>query len=113
MKKSTKKQKFSIKDIFQSLRMTDPGCLYFCILAPKYKNKIGFFNDEDGNGGPYLEMTWFKEYLKITGGSHLCSDEKGNLFPYCDYDSVDQFVDYVIVFTTRYFGSIEKQYVRK
>ena len=108
-----RKYKFNINDILESMSSQDLGCYWFDRLSPKYKNKIGFDNDKRGNGdGPYLELTCFPEYVKFTDGD-LSKDEKGLVFPYCDYENVDDFVDYLAVFIREYFGSFRYIRVKK
>lgn len=103
-----KKFKFSVDEIYNSLSMLDLRCEWFDILHPKYKKKIGFDNDVRGNGkGPYLELTCYPKYVKFTRGTHLKQDEKKILFPYQDFDSVDEFTDYLATFVIQYFKSIK------
>lgn len=109
-----KKIKFSIEEVYHSLLELDLGCCWSDILRPKYKNIIGFDNDERGNGnGPYLELKFFSEYVKINRGDSITKEEKKLVFPYCDYNSVDDFADYLGEFIKKYFKSFKYTRVLK
>ena len=106
-----KKLKFTIEEIYKSLSMLDLYCEWSGILRPKYKKSIGFDGDPKGNGnGPYLELKVYPEFVKISRGDKITKEERKLVFPYCDYNSVDDFADYLGKFIIKYFKSFK--YVR-
>lgn len=107
----SKKVKFSIEDVYRSLSQLDLGCCWHGILRQKYKKVIGFDNDERGNGkGPYLELKFYPECVKIHRGVSISKEEKKAVFPYCDYATVDDFSDYLGDWIRKYFKSFK--YIR-
>lgn len=109
-----KKPKYSIENVYRSLSELDLGCCWFNILRPKYKKIIGFDNDERGNGkGPYLEIKFYSEYVKIHRGDSISNEEKKIIFPYCDYNTVDDFADYLGDWIRKYFKSFKYVRIKK
>ena len=104
--------KWTTDYIFESLSAIDLGCVWLGILKPKYLNKIGFDNDIRGNGdGPWLELICCKDYVKFSG-THLTKEEKKLVFPYGDFNEIDDFTDYIGDFIREYFNSIKTQNIR-
>jgi hypothetical protein len=105
--------KFKPEEIEESLRFLDIHCDYWERTKPYKTNEFLFDADPKGNGeGPDLKMKLYKDYAKFNG-SHLTKTEKNTVFPYCDYNNIDIYVDYLADFINKYFDSIKIKFVRQ
>lgn len=104
----SRKYKFSINAIVNSLSMLDLHCAWMGHIRQKYKKRIGLDGDKTGNGnGPYMELVCLPCYIKVAYGDQVTKQEKKLRFLYEDYDEVDDYCDNLAKFIIKYFDSFK------
>lgn len=109
--------KFNIKDIIEDLNDIDTG---FCFIGRQNNKYIELDNDENGNGNDvWLRLELKKDCLKIKQGSLLTQAEKKIIWPFCNYNNLNNYndlhnlTDDVAAFTIKFVKSFKRKLIRK